>query len=393
MKKKTKIITSTIITITAAVLCAAILVTVITHRDWFAASSSTNSNTSSVIETIIIEQTASDEATTSEAEPEETPSQQPTSQPTAPPASSNNSTGTTSSGNNKNQVYHPISGLPFKQLASTETGISWDGVSPIIYTYEDGTTGTEKRDGAKYEYLPGRNAVYKAIRDSAGREYGTICQQCGKEVGDECTHSSTSYYCVFCGKRIPANTCHECNTNVDVNYCSKCGKVSGDGSNGTCERNPLISGDWVHELCGATVLGSSCHTCGVAIDPLPGTVINSPSQLSSQQESDLYDFAERSLKRQVGTYCGEEIVSMYSFKITDRSLISTQSDCVCVYFYKANTYDTGFVYHRGLIVNISVSNSGYVSCSGTVSSTHFWNSEAEALEYFKKYGTDFKKIK
>lgn len=400
MKKKTKIVTSTLITITAAVLCAAILITVITHRDWFAASSSTNSDTPSMIETIIIEQTASEETTTSETEPEpqETSSQQPTSQPSAPskpapPTSSNNSTGTTSSGNNKNQVYHPISGLPFKQLADPETGISWDGVSPIIYTYEDGTTGTEKRDGAKYEYLPGWNVVYKAVRDSAGREYGTICQQCGKEVGNGCSHSSTSYYCVFCGKRIPADTCHECNKNGDIRYCSKCGKVSGDGSNGTCERNPLISGDWVHDLCGATVLGASCHTCGVAIDPLPGTAINSPSQLSSQQENDLYYFAERCLERQVGTYYGEEIISMYTFKITDRSLISTQSDCVCVFFYKANTYDTGFVYHRGLIVNISVSDSGNVSCSGTASSLYFWNSEAEALEYFKKYGTDFKKIK
>ena len=224
-----------------------------------------------MIETIIIEQTASDETTTSETEPEpqETSSQQPTSQPAAPskpapPTSSNNSTGTTSSGNNKNQVYHPISGLPFKQLADPETGISWDGVSPIIYTYEDGTTGTEKRDGATYEGAPGMITTYNIPRDLADREIGTICPMCQKEIqvlskGKYCTQNYRKGYCGECSVSIQPYTCHTCATYENNRFCSYCGKTSGDGTNGTCAR--WVMGDVDCPTCGEHVKVHTCHTC------------------------------------------------------------------------------------------------------------------------------------
>lgn len=59
------------------------------------------------------------------------------------------------SSKNKTPV-HPYSGLPYKQDANTETGISWDGKTPIVYTYSDGSSGYEKKAGARYELAPGK---------------------------------------------------------------------------------------------------------------------------------------------------------------------------------------------------------------------------------------------
>lgn len=310
MKKKTKIVTSTLITITAAVLCAAILITVITHRDWFAASSSTNSDTSSVIETIIIEQIASDETTTSETEPEpqETSSQQPTSQPTSQPSAPhtsssaqvaspetpkvNDSTGIVFAEPSTSclitgvglvpirEAYEKgyirikiINGLAYKIStmngveyvceADPETGISYDGESPIIYTYPDGTTGTECRDGATYEWLPGMERTVHFPKDSNGRIVGTICEQCGKPVGrggntSECEQFSKSTYCSDCGQYVYANICHYC-PGGDVYYCDDCGKPGGDGWGGTCLR--FWSGDNECYSCGEIVPEDTCHTC------------------------------------------------------------------------------------------------------------------------------------
>ncbi len=73
----------------------------------------------------------------------------------------NNSTGNSSTGSSGTQTggvtingSGTFNGKTFVQAADPETGISWDGVSPIIYTYPDGTTGTEKREGASYEKYP-----------------------------------------------------------------------------------------------------------------------------------------------------------------------------------------------------------------------------------------------
>lgn len=99
------------------------------------------------------------------------------------------------------------------QLADPETGISWDGVSPIIYTYPDGTTGTEKREGATYEQVPGLKTTVLA----------------------------------------------EYQTDYD-NHCDYCGKIMGDGSNGTCSR--WLMGDVTCPNCGVLVPGNTCHTCG-----------------------------------------------------------------------------------------------------------------------------------
>ena len=113
------------------------------------------------------------------------------------------------------------------QRADPDTGISWDGKSPIIYTYSDGTTGTEKRAGATYEQLPG----------VIGTVYG--CYRCGDV---NCPSDET------CPKYTPPD-----------NHCSHCGKVMGYGLNGTCTR-----WFWDQECpnCHMIVPARTCHTCG-----------------------------------------------------------------------------------------------------------------------------------
>ncbi len=108
------------------------------------------------------------------------------------------------------------------QEADPETGISWDGKSPIIYTYEDGSTGTEPRDGATYEVWPG---IYRTYKDP------------NKETEPTTPPVEQVYYCDYCGR------------------------IDGDGSNGTCVRW-WTDGNHTCECCGATVPGHTCHTCG-----------------------------------------------------------------------------------------------------------------------------------
>lgn len=153
--------------------------------------------------------------------------------------------------------------------ADPKTGISWDGVSPIIYTYPDGSTGTELRDGAQYEASPGNIVTYEAPRDAVGRVIGTICETCGKAVGTyltrdtDCYQTTYSEYCSDCGKWKDAYTCHSCVAVDGVEYCYQCGKVDGDGTNGTCYMNPIGGADEICDNCGATVPRGYCHTCNI----------------------------------------------------------------------------------------------------------------------------------
>lgn len=103
--------------------------------------------------------------------------------------------------------------------ADTSKGVSWDGVSPIIYTYPDGTTGTEPKEGATYESKPGITKTYIVYEFTGG--------------------SSVN----------------------GVNYCDHCGKVSGDGSGGTCVRWSYVPGDHTCLSCSATVPEHTCHSC------------------------------------------------------------------------------------------------------------------------------------
>lgn len=108
----------------------------------------------------------------------------------------------------------------YVQDADPSTGISWDGVSPIIYTYTDGTTGTEPRDGATYEVMPGIPQVYIAptTADPNAPVYdGVHCVECGRVQGfgenGTCLRGvvgSETYTCPNCGEQFPGKTCHTC---------------------------------------------------------------------------------------------------------------------------------------------------------------------------------------
>lgn len=104
--------------------------------------------------------------------------------------------------------------------ADTSKGVSWDGVSPIVYTYTDGTTGTKPKEGATYESKPGITTTYT-----------------GYVVGSNATGSVNGVF-----------------------YCEDCGKVCGNGSDGTCV-SWLTAGDHTCSCCGATVPSGTCHTC------------------------------------------------------------------------------------------------------------------------------------
>ena len=99
--------------------------------------------------------------------------------------------------------------------ADPETGISWDGESKIIYRTAEGLT-TEKTYGGYYEVRP--------------NEWVQLPYEIKEEtVTDNCEH---------------------------------CGKVRGDGTNGTCIRYSLADGDMTCPNCGKAIPKHTCHTCG-----------------------------------------------------------------------------------------------------------------------------------
>ncbi len=164
---------------------------------------------------------------------------------------------------------HPTSGIHWDGVtqADPETGLSWDGVSPIVYTYDDGTTGTVPRmpGGNSFEFVPGLIRVYFVPCDDNNRAIGSICAKCGKSVGngmdgkDTCYQTDHSQYCRYCGKWVESHSCHSCNSKGSL-YCEHCGRQGGDGQNGTCLRY-WTGGDHVCEHCGVTVPVDSCHSC------------------------------------------------------------------------------------------------------------------------------------
>ncbi len=60
--------------------------------------------------------------------------------------------------------------------------------------------------------------------------------------------------CDVCGKQESKKT------SSPVYYCEYCGRVCGDGSNGTCI-HWMTGGNHTCPSCGATVPGNTCHTC------------------------------------------------------------------------------------------------------------------------------------
>ena len=99
--------------------------------------------------------------------------------------------------------------------ADPETGISWDGESKIIFRTADAPT-TEKTYGRYYEIRP--------------NEWVQLPYEIKEETAtDKCEH---------------------------------CGKVRGDGLNGTCIRYSLADGDMTCPNCGKAIPKHTCHTCG-----------------------------------------------------------------------------------------------------------------------------------
>ncbi len=153
---------------------------------------------------------SSETPTSTETKPENTESA------TKPQANTTPSNPTPSTTVQNDETPSETTPIPtFVQAADPNTGISWDGVSPIIYTYPDGSTGTIPRPGAKYEYTPG--VIYAVPPDLTDKpEYDGRCSQCGKIEGDGLNGTclqfiESGHNCPNCGASVPANTCHTCN--------------------------------------------------------------------------------------------------------------------------------------------------------------------------------------
>lgn len=99
--------------------------------------------------------------------------------------------------------------------ADPETGISWDGESQIIYRTASGLT-TEKTYGGYYELRPGEWVLLPYPIEK-------------EEISDKCEY---------------------------------CGRIRGDGTNGTCLRYSLSDSDMTCPNCGAVIPKHTCHTCG-----------------------------------------------------------------------------------------------------------------------------------
>lgn len=108
--------------------------------------------------------------------------------------------------------------------ADTTTGISWDGVSPIVYTYADGSTGTEPKLGATFYVTPNRIGIISALNLNwvSNEEYfggstsDGYCGHCGRQYGDgtngTCIRwlAGGTHICEHCGNAVPDHTCHSC---------------------------------------------------------------------------------------------------------------------------------------------------------------------------------------
>ena len=157
----------------------------------------------------------SDNAATSTPAEAQTSTQTPTVSKTEPVSSTlpTTSTSTDTTGNTSSTTSSTDT-RKFVQPADTKTGISWDGVSPIIYTYPDGTTGTEKRDGATYEQVPGLIATVNLAAENYVSDYDGTCSHCGKEEGTgvngTCIRPLGDMICTGCGEHLSKNVCHTC---------------------------------------------------------------------------------------------------------------------------------------------------------------------------------------
>lgn len=103
------------------------------------------------------------------------------------------------------------------QMANPDTGISWDGKSPIVYTYPDGTTGTVPKDGATYEVEPGFKGTYTAPKEDTvvEKDDDGSCEHCGRKSGDGANGTCLRFWafddnCPHCGEFVAVNTCHTC---------------------------------------------------------------------------------------------------------------------------------------------------------------------------------------
>ena len=128
--------------------------------------------------------------------------------------SSKNSTSKKSSTEKETKSAQKKISKKYVKDADPNTGISWDGKSKIIYRTVSGDT-TVKTYGGYYEIRPNKWVLL---------EYPTKKSE-------------------YDGK------------------CPYCGKVSGDGTNGTCIRYSLLDEDMTCPNCNETIPAKSCHTC------------------------------------------------------------------------------------------------------------------------------------
>ena len=101
----------------------------------------------------------------------------------------------------------------YVQDANFETGVSWDGESAILYRLMSGETTYEKTYGAYYEIRPDEWVLLE--KPTPKEEWDGTCNHCGKIAGDGTNGTCVRWMmsdqvCPNCKAEVPVNTCHTC---------------------------------------------------------------------------------------------------------------------------------------------------------------------------------------
>lgn len=101
----------------------------------------------------------------------------------------------------------------YVQDADPETGVSWDGKSAIVYRLINGEETFDKQYGAYYEIRPDEWVLLEEPTEK--EEWDGKCHHCGKVSGDGKNGTCIRWMmgdevCPNCKTEVPVNTCHTC---------------------------------------------------------------------------------------------------------------------------------------------------------------------------------------
>jgi len=290
------------------------------------------------------------------------------------------------------QLIAPGPGQGLQHVTVVVKFMSYEPV--IIYTYTDGTTGYEPKDGATYVNERGLTVTYQTPRDEAGRPRGEFCEVCNEVISStnvygRCSWKPTADFCDDCGLLVEAYSCHDCaDLKNNATICSACGFPDGIGI-GKCTRF-LGDGEHTCHNCGETVPGWTCHTCGVEFEP---HWAECPSDLSAEHAEDIVCAIYSFINRDSLAEKNAKLISVYAMTLSGDSRIRSESQCVAVFIFSTQPDNSSdLTYHVGLATNIHLQTPSHISQIAGRWSSAAYSSEDEALAKYLSDGTSILKL-